>query len=53
MPTNEAPACAHLSKRPGEAHERRCVHRRTRIRRLALRVERVAHQARLALARSL
>ena len=50
---NENLARAQMSARLGEAHELRRGHQLAMARRLSRRAERAAHQARLALARSL
>jgi len=50
---NEDLARAQMSARLGEAHELRRGHQLAMARRLSRRAERAAHQARLALARSL
>jgi len=50
---NEDLARAQMSARLGEAHDMRRGHQLAMSRRLSRRAERAAHQARLALARSL
>jgi hypothetical protein len=53
MSIHEELVRAQVSERLGEAHELRRGHRLAQVRRLSGRAERVAAQARLALARSL
>jgi hypothetical protein len=50
---NEDLARAQMSARLGEAHDMRRGHQLAMARRLSRRAERAAHQARLALARSI